>query len=67
MSSSISVDTLYLALTDGRYLEWLRQTNEYTVAREAQYKRWCELCTQYKALEFSMLLSTTVVKHSAKE
>jgi len=63
MSSSISVEKMYLALNDGRYLEWLRETNEYTVAREAQYVRWCELCRQYKALKFSMMLSTTATKN----
>jgi hypothetical protein len=55
---SSEYEQMYLALTDGNYIEWLKQRNEFTVEREVQYKRWCELCTKYKELEFEVLLHT---------
>jgi hypothetical protein len=57
---SSEYESMYLALTDGNYIEWLKQNNEFTVEREVQYNRWRELCTKYKVLEFNVLLDTNI-------
>jgi hypothetical protein len=58
MSSSEYAE-MHLALTDGTYIDWLKQRNEFTAEREVEYNRWCALCTKYKEFEFKVLLTTT--------
>jgi hypothetical protein len=53
--SNTEID-INLAITDGTFVGLMEAAGTYSIERQALYDRWRMLYTQYKELEFRVLL-----------
>jgi hypothetical protein len=58
------VCTINRTMTDGTFVAWMKETQQYTIEREKLYLRWQKRCQDYREVEFATLLSRTITQTS---
>ena len=60
----IDVSHLNRVMTDGTFIAWMKETQQYTTERERLYLQWQKRCHEYREAEFATLLSRTTTQAS---
>jgi len=60
----IDVSHLNRVMTDGTFVAWIKETQQYTTERECLYLQWQKRCQEYREVEFATLLSRTITQAS---
>jgi hypothetical protein len=50
-----AVAKVHGAITDGKFVDWMYEQDEYTIERHEAYKRWRRLYMEYKMVEYRLL------------
>jgi len=62
--AKIAVSHLNRVMTDGTFIAWMKETQQYTTERERLYLQWQKRCHEYREAEFATLLSRTTTQAS---